>query len=75
MTGDVEGVVDVLAPTANRASRGTAKMVSMASELEKLMEITIVVTASYSSPSVVLREIEIDMGLNPLQLKFKDLYQ
>jgi len=50
-------------------------MVSMASELEKLMEITIVVTASYSSPSVVLREIEIDMGLNPLQLKFEDLYQ
>lgn len=39
------------------------------------MEIAIVATTSYSSPGVVLHEIKIDLGLNPLQRKFKALPQ
>lgn len=66
----------MLAPIADSARRDIAKIDSIASGLERLMEIAINVATTFSGPpGVVLDEIKFDLGLNPLQRKFKALHQ
>jgi hypothetical protein len=67
--------VGVLGLTADSTRRGIMKIDSMASDLKRWMEIVIVATTSYSSLGIVLHEIKIDLRLNPLQHKFKDLHK